>query len=380
MEEVYDIAIIGAGPAGATCALALRASGLRVALLDAAAFPRDKVCGDAIPARAVRVLHEVAPEAATKLALFPRKTTIRACKVIAPNGNQFTYQFETSGYCMRRLDFDALLLEAVLAQGKVDFFPESKVTSLHQTEGIWEISTSRRSFHAKLVIGCDGANGVTARQLGQFVLDAKHHCAAVRAYYGGVAGLAADTMEIHLLQGWLPGYCWIFPLGEGECNVGFGMLSHEVAARKVALRPALGEMIAATPALADRFVGATLQGNVQGFGLPLGSRRVTMAGEGFLLCGDAASLIDPATGEGIGNAMWSAQIAARWAAEALNRADCSKLFLEGYSRELQRKLSGEMRSKYWAQRLLAGRPWLLNWMIGRAGKGGLVNWLARKIF
>lgn len=378
--EYYDIAIIGAGPAGATCALALRESGLRVVMLDKAIFPRDKVCGDAIPARAVRVLREISPSSAEALADLPSKTTIRACKVIAPNGRPFTYSFETTGYCARRLDFDAFLLEEALKENKLDFFSGEAVESVVREDEHWQIKTEKQTLTAKFIIGCDGANGLTARQLAGFVKDPQHHCAAVRAYYANVADLQPDTMEIHLLNDWLPGYFWIFPVNERECNVGFGMLSEHIAPRQISLRPALAQIIANTPALRIRFADAQVLGKVQGFGLPLGSRWVKMSGYGFLLCGDAASLIDPATGEGIGNAMWSAQIAAKWVKEVFKRQNFSPEFLDGYSKELHSKLAKELRQKYWAQRLVGNRIWLLNWLISRAGKRGLVNWVVRKVF
>lgn len=376
----YDVAIIGAGPAGATCALALRDAGLRVALLDKATFPRDKVCGDAIPARAMRVLREVSPASAERLAALPQKTIIRACKVIAPNGKPFTYTFETPGYCARRLDFDAFLLEEALQNAKLDFLQGAAVERIVRMDDGWEITTVTQTLQARFIVGCDGANGVTARQITSVLRDPKHHCAAVRAYYAGVTELQPDTMEIHLLNDWLPGYFWIFPLNETECNVGFGMLSDDVARREISLRPALTEIIAQTPALRMRFADAEMQGKVQGFGLPLGSRWVTTNGHGFLLCGDAASLIDPATGEGIGNAMWSAQIAAKWVIEAFQRQNFGSPLLANYGAELHAKLSKELRQKYWAQRLVGNRIRLLNWLIGRAGKRGWVGWVVRKVF
>lgn len=378
--EVYDIAIVGAGPAGATCALALRDAGLHVALLDRASFPRDKVCGDAIPARAVRVLRELSPAAAQQLEALPHITSIQACTVHAPNGKGFTYPFHTPGYCARRMDFDHFLVTAATQSSSIHFLPTEGVTAIHRNGFHWTLDTPSQSLQAQLVIGCDGANGITAKQLAGFQLDPRHHCAAVRAYYGGVADLQPNTLEIHLLSDGLPGYFWIFPLGGHECNVGFGMLSHHIAMKKSSLRSLLPQLIATSPALAPRFSQARMQSKVEGFGLPLGSRWPTMSGNGFLLCGDAAALIDPATGEGIGNAMWSAQVAARWAIAAFQRNDFSAAFLQGYARELKAKLWRELRQKYWVQRGIANRPGLINGLVSSAGKGGLVNWLVKKIF
>ncbi len=278
------------------------------------------------------------------------------------------------------MDFDAFLLEEALADGRIDFLAATTVEAIVRDGDRWEIKTAKQMLSARFIIGCDGANGVTARQLAGFEMDPQHHCAAVRAYFADVADLQPDTMEIHLLKDSLPGYFWIFPVSATECNVGFGMLSKDIAQRKIALRTALPEIIAQAPALRERFAQARMLGKVQGFGLPLGSRWVQMSGDGFVLCGDAASLIDPATGEGLGNAMWSAQIAVKWVLEAFKRKDFSTNFLEGYSKTLHSKLSKELRQKYWAQRLVGDRIWLLNWLIGRAGKRGLVGWIVRKVF
>ncbi|MFN8393877.1 MAG: geranylgeranyl reductase family protein [Bacteroidia bacterium] len=378
--EIFDIAIIGAGPAGAACALGLRGSMLRVALIDKANFPRDKVCGDAIPARAMRVLRELAPEAAVRLNDLPMKEEMLACTVVSPGGKRFTYEFAVRGYCMRRMDFDAFLVDEAAKVPEVELMQGMAVKGLVREDGIWRIEADKGEIQARMVIGCDGANGITSKLLGGFALDPRHHCAAVRQYYDGVADLDPQVMEIHLLQDRLPGYLWIFPVGGGACNVGFGMLSADIAKRKLSLRSELGDIVAGSAGLRERFAGARALDKVQGFGLPLGSRWVTMSGEGFLLCGDAASLIDPATGEGIGNAMWSGQIAARCAWGASMRREYSAASLIGYSEELKAKLYPEMRRKYWVQRLAAGRPWLLDFLIGRASRGGIVGRLARKWF
>lgn len=353
---------------------------MRVALIDKAKFPRDKVCGDAIPARAMRVLREVAPEAAEQLKGLPMKEEMRACTVVSPGGKRFSYEFAVRGYCMKRRDFDAFLVGEAAKVPEVELMEGAAVKGLLREDGIWRIETDKGEIRARLVIGCDGANGVTAKQLGGFALDARHHCAAVRQYYEGVADLDPQVMEIHLLRDRLPGYLWIFPVGGGVSNVGFGMLSADIAKRKLSLRNELGDIVAKSPGLRERFVEARALDKVQGFGLPLGSRWVTMSGDGFLLCGDAASLIDPATGEGIGNAMWSGQIAARCAWGACMRREFSAASLQGYSEELKSKLFPEMRRKYWVQRLAAGRPWLLDFLIGQAARGGIIARLARKWF
>ncbi|MEM7038582.1 MAG: geranylgeranyl reductase family protein [Bacteroidota bacterium] len=380
MSDLYDVAILGAGPAGATAALALRDSGLRVALVDKSAFPRDKVCGDAIPARCEKVLRTLDPRFAEQLRAFPEKVEIAECRVVAPNLRHFDYAFHIRGYCATRMAFDHFLLDLALQEAQPDFFPGFKATSLHREGSEWRLESRDQNLVARLVIGCDGANGITARQLTALKKIPKHHCAAVRGYYTGIGGLVEDRMEIHFLDDYLPGYFWVFPVGNGIANVGFGMLSDRVAARKANLRALLPEMVAAASGLKGRFAGAKLQGPVTGFGLPMGSRRVPMSGDGFLLCGDAASLIEPATGEGIGNAMLSARIAAETALSAFESGNLGAAALRSHDREVYRKLWKDLQNKYRAQRIIGERKWLMNWLVARANGRGPIRWLMQKVF
>jgi menaquinone-9 beta-reductase len=376
----YDIAIIGAGPAGATCALALRGAGLKVALLDQAQFPRDKTCGDAIPALCGKVLRQLDPGFEAALRAFPAAVEIASCQVIAPNGKSFQYDFQTRGWCSPRLDFDSFLVQLVQAHTDTTLLTGRRVTAISGTAGDWVLHSSSGDLQARLIVGADGANGYCARHLAQQEMHPDHHCAAVRGYYTGVAGLLPDRMEIHLPKGYLPGYLWIFPVGEGRANVGYGMLSSEIARRKIALRKALPEMLTQVPALAARFQHAQLQGTIQGFGLPLGARRLPLSGAGFLLCGDAAALIEPATGEGIGNAMLSGQYAAELLVQACQADRFDAAFLAAYDHRVYGRLWKGLRQKQLAQRLIGNRPGLLNFLIGAAGSPGPIRGLMRKIF
>lgn len=380
-RDPYDIAIVGAGPAGAACALALQESGLRAVLVDKAAFPRDKTCGDAIPARAEKVLRSIHPSYAERLQAFPKKVDTKGCRVVAPNQSHFDFYFQTPGYCSPRLDFDGLLWDMVREAGKVEMMENFDVREVEREDGNWRIrEKGGREIQARALVACDGAQSRLARQLTGFEVDADHHCAAVRAYFDGVTGVDEQLMEIHFLNDHLPGYFWIFPVGNGRVNVGFGMLSAQVARKKVALRKALEEIVGTAPGIAERFKSARQEGETKGFGLPMGSRKVSLSGEAFLLCGDAAALVEPATGEGIGNAMLSGKMAAEQLVESFLAADLSAGRLEAYDRALYGKLWADLRKKYLAQRFLGERKGIMNWLVGRANRPGPVRWIMKKVF
>lgn len=376
-KKTYDVAIVGAGPAGSTCALALKDSGLSVILFDKAQFPRDKVCGDAIPARCAHVLRDLNPAYLQKLESFPQKTSIQACRIYAPNRHHFTYEFHVPGYCSPRLDFDAFLLDLALDEHPVDFEAETEIKKAVRLDGQWELEDRKgRKWEAQSLVLCDGANSRLARQLTGRKIDPAHHCAAVRAYYKDVRDMDPHRMEIHFLDEYLPGYFWMFPLPNGVVNVGFGMLSHQIQRQKINLRAALPAILT-SPELADRFQDSVALTEPIGFGLPMGSRKVPLSGEGLLLCGDAAALIEPATGEGIGNAMLSGQLAANTLVQHHGKA--SNAFL-AYDEAVYNRLWRDLRNKYYAQRFLGDRKSLMNWLVKNAGRKGPLRWLMRKVF
>ena len=206
-------------------------------------------------------------------------------------------------------------------------------------------SKTAKRYKAKLIIGADGAHSVVAKQLAQRTLDRKHHVGSVRAYYCNVDKAIDDTTDIYLDKRFFPSYLWVFPLPDNKVNVGFGMLSSEIAKRKLNIKKAFHDFIAQTPELAERFKNATPIGELEGFGLPLGSRRVTISGDHFILAGDAASLIDPISGDGIGNAMLSGKLAADQVIRCFNEQNFSAGFIKQYDKILFKEIGPELKLK-----------------------------------
>jgi flavin-dependent dehydrogenase len=144
---------------------------------------------------------------------------------------------------------------------------------------------------AKVVLAADGANSVLAAKLGLNKNPMEHFIVGIRVYYKGVADMT-DRIEIHLIKSLLPGYFWIFPLPDGEANVGLGMIVKDKNEKGVNLADALLREIRENPLFTNRFKHAQALESVKGWSLPIASYHRKCYGNGFLLLGDAASLID----------------------------------------------------------------------------------------
>ena len=349
MQPTFDIAIIGAGPAGTTCALALKSSGLNVALIDKSTFPRDKICGDAIPSPSFKAMQQFAPELAAQMLDFQETNFIKTSKIIAPNGKSMSFNWVLKAYNCPRLDFDNQLLNLVKNKTETTIFENEKVTEIERENGNFILTTTQQKLTTKLIIGADGTNGLTAKKLAHFSINRQHHCAAVRAYYANVK-MEASVNEFYLLKNHLPGYFWIFPLANGRANIGFGMVSKEIQQRKINLTTSLKDIIETTPILKEKFADAQLEGKILGFGLPLGSRKTPLCGDGFILCGDAGSLIDPLQGHGIDKAMWSGHLAAKQAVASFEKQRFDAAFLKEYERAVYERFGWEFTRNYWVMR------------------------------
>ena len=281
-------------------------------LLDKHTFPRDKICGDAIGGRVRNVLNQIDPALLNQLDQFTKKTASTGWKLISPGGNEIQVDFTVAGHVSRRMDFDNWLMERVKERNSISIEEGADIHSIeYGKNSVILRSKDGRIFETKLIVACDGAHSIVAKKFTGFVPSWKNYSGAVRAYYEGISGMQEGIIEIHLDNRFMPGYFWIFPLNQHEANVGFGMLSSDVRKKKIDLKIALDEIITQSPTLSRRFLNAKRSGEIRGFGLPLGGRNLPVSGERFMLCGDAASLIDPLNGEGIGNAMWSGWLAAK---------------------------------------------------------------------
>ncbi len=378
--KYFDVIIVGSGPAGSTCAMTLSGHGLTVAVFEKSTFPRDKVCGDAIGSRVRKVLDQLDPQLTIELEQFEKKAYSRGWKLITPSKEEIKLNFVNYGYVSARIDFDNFLFQHAKKKSDITFFENSSIKSVERKDDlIICMNQLGEIFKTKLIIGCDGAHSVVKKLSPDHFVDHSHYSGAVRAYYKNVSSIEKDIIEIHLSKNFLPGYFWIFPVSETISNVGFGMLSSDIIKRKIDLKKAIKQIIEGDETLSKRFVDAELLGEIKGFGLPLGGKKRRLSGDNFILCGDAASLIDPLNGEGIGNAMLSGLKAGKIAISSVKASNYSAEFLATYDKEINAKLLPELKQKLFFQKLF-NRPWLINSLVFIGNRNKLLReWLGRKL-
>lgn len=313
----WDLIVVGAGPAGSTAALAaLRANpGARVLMLDAADFPRDKVCGDGVAPHAVDVLATLGVDTA---ALTAGTAPVHDLRLTSPRGVTAARRFARPASVVPRALLDARLVATAREAGAE--LLRHRVRELTQTDSGVDIDDK---FRGRVVIGADGAESVVRRLCGARSARAGTIAVALRGYTSADPWPAGEQRLVMAAAHW-PAYAWVFPVGDGTANVGYGELIREHPPTRANLTQRLHELLPACPPL-----------DLRGHRLPLSPGRPDVGQGRVLLAGDAASLINPLTGEGIYYAVLSGFLAGN-AAMTPDPAD-------RYRRTLRRRLGRHLR-------------------------------------
>jgi geranylgeranyl reductase family protein len=377
-----DVLIIGAGPAGSSAALFLANQGISCTIVDKENFPRDKICGDALSGKVVEVLNKLNPEYAQELNLHQKFLDSWGVTFVAPSGEALRVPFKSGhvetknppGFISKRIDFDNWLIEKMKQNPVIHFFENTEIRNYtRHANGITAVSKQGQNFAAKLVIACDGAYSSFTKNIAAIKTEPGHNCFGLRAYFKNVKGLdARNFIELHFLKEILPGYFWIFPLANGEANVGIGMRADKMSRNKVNLKKKFEEILQKNKTIHARFETAEQIGDIKLYGLPLGSKKRQLSGDNYMLCGDAAQLIDPFTGEGIGNAMLSGMLAARQAAFSLSNQNFSGVFMQQYDDILYERLWNELLLSYRLQQLV-NFPSIFNLVVRKANSNQLLR-------
>src|SRR5215213_7455502 len=349
-----DVIVVGAGPAGSATATHLARRGLHVSLLEKSVFPRDKVCGDGLTPRATRQLIRLGIDTSEAAGWLHNK----GLRIYGGGDQPFQLEwpdladFPPYGLVRPRADFDDLLVRNAEASG-VTLYERANVTEPvldARTDRIVGVTTKDgRRFSAPMVVAADGNSTRLSLALGLNRRDDRPMGVAVRTYYTSPRH-DDDYMEswLELWEGkpgesaLLPGYGWIFGMGDGTCNVGLGILNTSSAFGKTDYKDLLQRWLDNTPEEWG-FREANRTAAVRGAALPMGFNRQPHYGRGLVLVGDAGGMVNPFNGEGIAYAIESGELAAVAIAEAHRRGvgtANAERSLESYPRELKAHLGG----------------------------------------
>jgi geranylgeranyl reductase family protein len=311
----YDAIVVGAGPAGSTCAYRLASAGADVLLLDRARFPRDKPCGGGVTGRAARLVpFSIAPVV---------EDVVTSVRMRLRYGSWFERgEGEPLVLMTQRLRLDAHLAEQAVAAG-AELRDGVKVEAVTVGADGVEVLAGGERLRAETVVGADGVNGICARQLelggNQALGVALEGNVPYERLGEGYRGRA--VLELGLVPG---GYGWVFPKGD-HANIGLGGWEREGPG----LRAHLGRLCAAHGVAAEDLEG------VRGYRLPLRAPRTTLARGRAAIVGDAAGLVDPISGDGMFEAFLSAQLVFEAVLDLLaGHADG----LDAYGQRLSRQL------------------------------------------
>jgi len=359
--------------------LQLSRLGIHCTIIDKAKFPRDKVCGDGLSGKVITVLEKIDPLIARRFLAFAEKQPSWGVDFVAPGRHTMHIPYKPlfdkaidnpNGFVCKRIHFDNFLVNEIRSSSNIDFIEDVDIREFKKVEAGYTLidSTKTVEIHCSLVIIANGARSAFLKTGGASIKKSKELAVGIRGYYRNVGGIHKDHfIELHFLRGLLPGYLWIFPLPNGEANVGIDMLSCDVSNKKINLRRMLNEILQNDAVLKHRFKSAELVGNVDGYLLPLAARRRSISGDNYMIAGDAASMIDPLTGEGIGNAMYAGRLAALQARACNESKNYSASMLAGYDKEVYRVLGSEFKLSKRLQ-LLARYPRLFNWLMKKGSK------------
>jgi geranylgeranyl reductase family protein len=342
-----DVIVVGAGPGGSSAAFHLASAGLSVLQLEKNTFPRDKVCGDGLTPRAVKQLVGMGIGFDPASGWLPNK----GLRIIG-GGVRIELDWpELSSYpgyglVRSRRGFDETLARAAQGAG-VTLLEGTAVTGPvldGETGRITGVTTADRSYRARLVVAADGTSSRLSLAMGLRKRDDRPLGVAIRTYFTN------PRHDDDYLESWLelwdgdvllPGYGWIFGMGDGTSNVGLGLLNTSGAFGSTDYRALLRRWLAGMPA----GWGLTEQSQVEpvrGAALPMGFNRTPHYTRGLVLVGDAGGMVNPFNGEGIAYAMESGEIAARVIVQALARQTpaATDLVLQTYPRALKDAYGG----------------------------------------
>jgi menaquinone-9 beta-reductase len=341
-EYDSDVIVVGAGPAGSAAAHYLVYAGYDVIIIDKCKFPRDKICGDFVSPVAQNELDRLG---ITNTLEFKKSNTIRRASVYLDGKKLISKSVPKAqglpryGRVFPRIILDKLLLDSACKEGAI-FLECLKAVNIQtkrkgvelQVEGL----SGKRTLKTRLLIGADGSNSTVAKLVRGQPPSSADRIIAIRGYFENVEG-SPHQADLHFNKESFPGYCWLFPIGQNQANVGVGMVLDTISSGN-SLKELLTQVIKNDSALHKRLKNAKLVGQIRGWPLTTYNVNQPLVDNRVMLVGDAAGLVNPLNGEGIQYALLSGRWASEVAISCLTANDLSKEALSAYQHLVEKKL------------------------------------------
>ena len=357
--------MVGAGPAGSGAAYYLANAGYDVIIIDKCKFPRDKICGDFVsPVSQI----ELAKLGVTCSHEFKNANRISKAAVFL-DGNKLVSRVVPKvqglpryGRVFPRVLLDKLVLDSACNQGAV-FLDRLKAVDMRMKHRSVELDAEgldgKRTLKARLVIGADGSNSTIARIL-RGPPSSADRIIAIRGYFTDVEG-PSDQADLHFNKESFPGYCWLFPTGRNQANVGVGVVLDTIPAGN-RLKELLNHLIKNNEPLNKRLKNAKLVGQIGGWPLTTYNPSQPLIENRVMLVGDAAGLVNPLNGEGIQYALLSGRWASETALSCLRANVFSKNALAAYTETVDRELRYGMSLASLIVQLIRNRSFSPIWL------------------
>ena len=303
-----DVLVVGAGPAGSTAATLLARAGRSVTVIDKAVFPRDKCCGDGLTTLALRELELLGLQPA----MVPNWKSVDAAYLRSPSGREVRVPLPPDGIFAAttpRRELDAALVDLAIEAGAT-VHQGNAFGAIRQMSSSVEVDvTGVGTINARYVVAADGMWSATRKALGIGENGYLGEWHAFRQYAGKVSGPAADRLIVWFEPDLLPGYMWSFPLPGGRVNIGFGVQRDGV--RRVRdMKQQWDDLLRRRHVVEALGDGFELEDRHTAWPIPAGIDRATLTSGRVCFVGDAAMASDTMTGEGIGQAVLTARLAA----------------------------------------------------------------------
>lgn len=355
----FDVAVVGAGPAGSTAALILAGAGYRVFMADGAVFPRNKTCGDGLVRDSMECLKRAGLlEWLDETAFSARYLSLTSRKGTTATGGAVTR-------VLQRKILDAKLADTAVKRGAV--FARGRVSSLSGDKGgvALGFSGSGATVRARYAIVATGTSFDLALKSG-LAQKAPVYGAAMRCYVR--SKMESSTLRVVLCGGKTPGYGWVFPMGNGIFNIGIGHASRISHSRKLNLHSEFGIFLETLPDAEELLSTADARTPLLGHPVRCALRGAPpLLGERIIATGETIGTTFPFSGEGIGKAMESAELAAKAVLSALEADDPARL--KSYPHEIDAKLRPKYKGYLIAEKWLSS-PWRNELFIRLAKKSG----------